>query len=316
MPLLKRLQVMSAKVETTIGTAETLTATEGVFNAYELSIQASIDVEERESQGSFNYLSGVPGARQGKMTFKTDLGWNGTTMPTWASVLLPCCGFVESTQVYTPRSEGLGANVKSATIGIHQNGIFKKLAGAVGTFKIVCPAGKVAMIEWEFTGVWQAVTDTTIIAPTYPTDTPIRFASATVTYDSVVQVVENVTIDAGNEVIMREDPATAGGFISGLIVSRKPMITTNPEATLVATDDPFGDWLAASEAVFSCGLDGPTGLVTNGTIVISAPKAQIINVQEGDRNKLLINEIEMSCNKNGATANQELAITFTDKADA
>lgn len=316
MPLLKRLQTMAAKVETTVGTAETLTASEGAFDAYDLKIDADIPMEEREAQGSFNYLSSVPGPRKGTMTFKTDVGWNGADLPTWASVLLPCCGYAESSQVFTPRSEPLGTNVKSATIGIFQNGRYKKLAGAVGTFKIVCPAGRMVMIEWEFQGVWQPPTDATLIAPTYPDLDPLRFGSATVTWNSIDQIVENVTFDAGNEIIMREDPSTAGGFISGLIVSRKPTITANPESVLVAAQDIYGSWVAGDEYAFSCAIDGPTGLVSNGNITIAAPKAQINSIQEGDRNKLLVEEIEWSCNKNGSAKDQEVSITFTDKADA
>lgn len=316
MPLLKRIRTMAAKTESTIGTAESLTAAEGVYNAYDVMLQAEIEVEQREAQGSFNYLPGVPGARGGKMTFKTDMGWDGADMPTWASVLLPACGFVESTQVYTPRSEAPGSNVKTATIACYVDGVLKVLAGAVGTFKINATAGKIVYIEWEFTGVWQAPTDVAIIAPTYPTDIPIRFGSATITYAAVEQCVENFTFDAGNEVILRECPDTAAGFKSGLIVSRYPMININPEAQLVATEDRFGDWIAGTESAFSCAFDGPTGLVSNGSVTVAAPKAQIFNVQEADRNKLVTDEVELMCNKNGATADQEVSITFTDKADA
>lgn len=316
MPLHKRLQTMAAKIETTVGTAETLAASEGVYNAYDLKIDADIPMEDREAQGSFNYLSSVPGPRKGTMSFKTDMAWDGSALPTWASVLFPACGFVATAQVFTPRSESLGSNVKSATIGIFENGRYKKMAGAVGTFKIVCPAGKMVMIEWGFQGVWQAPTDSALIAPTYPTALPMRFGSATITYNSVAQIVENVTYDAGNEIIMRESAATAGGYISGLIVSRKPKITANPESVLVATQDVYGIWLAQTEYVFSCAIDGPTGLVTNGSVTISAPKAQITSIKSGDRNKLLVEEIEWSCNKNGATKDEETSITFVDKADA
>jgi hypothetical protein len=311
MPLLKRKRVMAAKVEGTIGTAESLTNAEGAFNAYDVMIQPTIAVDQREGQGSFNYLSGVPGARQGKATFKTDIGWDGTTtMPTWASVLLPACGFVESSQVYTPRSEAPGSNVKTATIGCYVDGVFKSIAGAVGNFRLVCPSGKQVMIEWEFTGVWQAPTDVALIAPTYPTALPIRYSSATTTYNSVALCVENFTLDAGNEVILRECASTAAGYISGLVVSRYPRATANPEAVLVATQDRFGAWLAATESALSVVLDGPS----TSTITISIPKAQIVNDQESDRGKLVTDEVEWSCNKNGATADQEVSITFAEAA--
>lgn len=309
MPLLKRKRVMAAKVETTIGTAEALTATEGAYNAYNVMIQPTIAVEDREGQGGFGYLPGVPGARQGVATFRTDLGWDGTTtMPTWASVLLPGCGFVGASQVFTPRSEAPGTNVKTLTIGCFIDGLFKSIAGAVGTFQLVLPTGRMGYIDWTFTGVWQALADATILAPTYPTDSPIRFASATATYNAIAQKVEQVTINAGNEVVMREDPTTAAGYISALITNRKPMISAAPEAQLVATENTYGQWVAASQAEWETVLAGPE----DSTITISAPKAQIMNSQEGDRNRMVTNDIEWMCGKNGATHDQELSITFAE----
>lgn len=309
MTLLKRKRVLAAKVETAIGTAESLTASEGAFNAYNLMIQPQITNEQREGQGAFNHLASVPGARRGVATFRTDLGWDGTTtLPTWATVLLPACGFVESSQVFTPRSEAPGSNVKTLTIGDYVDGVFKSIAGAVGDFQLVMPSGRMAYIDWTFTGVWQAPTDVALIAPTYPTASPIRFADATMTYNSVAQKVESTTLAAGNEVILREDPSTAAGFISGLITNRAPRVTANPEAVLVATQDRFGAWIAATESALAFTLKGPS----DSTITISCPKAQINNDQEGDRGRMVTDEIEWTCNKNGTTNDEEVSITFNE----
>jgi hypothetical protein len=78
MPLLRKKAVFAAAIETTAGTAETLDATDGVFNAYNFDIQLGQTVEEREGQGAFNRLQGVPGAAMGTATMTTDLGWDGT----------------------------------------------------------------------------------------------------------------------------------------------------------------------------------------------------------------------------------------------
>lgn len=309
MAKLKRKRLLAAKVESTAGTAETLTASEAAFNVYDPMIQATIEVEPRESQGSLDNLSGVPGARTGTCTFRTDTWWDGsTTMPSWASVFLPACGWVETSQVYNPTSETPGSNVKTLTIAVYEDGVIKKLTGAMGTFRIVCPAGRMVFVEWTFTGVWNAPVDGALLAPTYPTDLPIRYANATSTYDSVALCVENVTFDAGNNVILKECPSTASGFDYAVVTSRTPTITANPEATLIATDDPYGSWLSADEAVFTVTLDGPS----DSTIEISADKAQITNVQEADRNGIVTDDVTFSCNKNGATADQALQITFSE----
>ena len=307
MPLLKKIQTIAAKTEATIGTAETLAAADGQFNAYDIDIQGEIEVEEREGQGAFNRLAGVAGARGGSFSFKTDIEWDGSaTVPVWASTLLPACGFTNSSGVFTPKSEGPGSNVKTLTMGAYEDGRLKTLAGCAGNFRIVLPSGKKAYIEWSFQGVWQDITDTAIIAPTYPSDTVLRFASATVQYDSVDLCVAEASIDAGNEIILRECPDTDAGYKSALIVDRYPTISADPEATLVADDDPYQDWVDGDQAAWSVALDGPS----SSTLTISAPAAQIFNIQGSDRGKLLTDDIEWRCNKNGANQNQELSLTF------
>lgn len=305
----KRKRVMAAKVETTIGTAETLTGSEGAYNAYNVMIQPTIAVEEREAQGGFNYLAGVPGARMGVATFRTDLGWDGTaTLPSWATVLLAGCGWVNSAGTVTPRSEAPGTNVKTLTIGCFQDGVFKSIAGAVGTAQLVLPSGRMGYIDWTFTGTWQAVTDTAIIAPTYPTALPIKFSSAVVAYNSVNVKVEQVTFDFGNNVVMREDASTASGYSSGVITNRNPRISVNPESVAVSSLDVYGIFAAGTQAEFSVTLDGPS----DSTIQVVAAKAQPMNVQEGDRNGIVVDDIELACQKNATTNDSELNFVFTE----
>lgn len=307
MPILTELRTIAAKVETTPGTAESLTASDGTFDVYEPTIQATIEMNERNSQGSFGKYSQIAGPRMGVVTFSSDVTIGATALPEWASTFLPACGWVESTNVFTPRSEAPGDNVKTLTIGVYENGVLKQIAGATGTFRIVCPAGRLASIEWTFTGVWQEPTDVALISPTYPADTPLRFASATCTYGGTAQKVENVTVDAANNVVMREDPTTATGYSTAIITDRYPRITANPESALVGDDDHYGDWIANAEAAWAVTLNGPS----SSSLAISAPAAQIINCQEGDRNGVQIDDIEWAVNKNGANKDQELSLTFT-----
>jgi hypothetical protein len=306
--LLKRKRVLAAKIETTVGTPISLSGTEGAFNAYDVMFQNEIEFESREGQGSFGHLPSVPGGYKGKVTFKTDAGWDGTaTEPAWADTFFPACGLVKSGQVFTPRTEAPGTNVKTLSLGCFMDGVFKSIYGAMGTFKLVCPTGKQAYFEWEYTGIWATPTDVAIITPTYPTDLPLRYATSTTSYNSVALCLSNLTLDIGNEVILRECASTVSGYHSALITNRKPMITGDPEAKLVATRDPYGQLLAMTEGILTWDLDGPT----TSKVTIAAPKAQIIKNTEGDRNKLVTDELEWQCNQNGSTVDQELSITFT-----
>lgn len=303
--MLRRKRVLAAAIETTSGTAETLDATDATVNCFNIEIQANIPVEERPQQGSFSHLAAVPGPRMGTCTFMTYLTGDGAAgVPTWADVFLPACGWVESTQVFSPTTEPPGSNVKTITIGVYEDGVRKLLSGCAGTFRIVCTSGMPIQIEWTFTGVWQAPTDVALLSPTYDTNLPLRFASSTFTVGgSAPGCVQQISFDAGNNVIMRECPTTAAGYLAGLVSGRKVVGNMNPESRLVATENVFGDWLAGTERAISLNVDDGTDSIT-----IAAPKSQRINIQEGDRNGQQIDNIDFQCNR--SSGDDELTITF------
>lgn len=308
MPLLRRRSVFAAKIEGTIGTAESLTDAEGAFNAEEFMIQPNVPITRREGQGGFNYLPGVPEGMQGTCTVRMGMSYDGTTVPTWASVLLPACGWVQSTLVFNPKSEGPGSNVKTITIGQYKDGKLSLLSGAMGTFKIMAPTGKMAMIEFTFTGKYSTnETDAALIAPTYPTTLPLRVSAGALTWNSVALCTSNVEVDAGNSVIMREcmNATDRSGFISAIVTNRQPVITADPESVLVATQDRDALWLTSSPQAFSMRI-GATGT----SITISAPKAQLENKQQGNRNDMLTDDLTWLATANGSTPDTELTITF------
>ncbi len=308
MTLLYRKSVLAAKIEGTIGTDATPSATDAAMNVYNAVMTPEIDVEEREGQGGFDMLPSVTAGRRAKITFQTKLEWDGTaTEPSWADTFFPACGWVKSSQVYTPRSEAPGSNVKTLTISHYVDGKLRKATGCVGTFKVNLPTGKMGFIDWEFTGCWAGETDTAIITPTYPTDTNYKFASGVCQWNDVDMQTSMVTIDAGNVIVMREDASKASGYVSGIITNRYPKITLDPESKTVATQDRHGAWLANTQYALELHCSG----VGNSKLQFDAPKAQITKIGYGDRGKLVIDQIEMACGKNGSTHDQCLSITFT-----
>lgn len=307
MPLLRRKAVFAAKVETTPGTAESLTAAEGVFNARDFIIQPSIAMTRREGQGGFNYLPSIPEGMMGTCTIVHDLTYNGTDIPTWASVLLPACGWVDSAGTFSPKTEAPGSNVKTLTIGHYKDGKRALLSGAMGTFTITCQTGKVAYITFTFTGKYSTnETDTAIIAPTYPTASPLRFAAGALTWNSVSLCTSSVTVDAGNSVIMREcvNATDRSGYVSALVTNRAPIITADPESVLVATQDRDAKWLTWAPEAFSMQI-GAAG----ASVTIAAPEAQLENKQQGNRSDLMTDDLTWLATA-GSSVDTELTIAF------
>lgn len=314
MPLLMKVRQLAVKVETTIGTDASVGNSDVAFNAWDIVVQGPTEMAPREAQSCFGNLASIAGPFAGKATFKTDMNWLGsTTEPSWASILLPACGWVASgtdPTVFSPTAEAPGSNVKTVTIAQYGNGKLKKLVGAMGTFKMHLEPGKMQYIEWEFMGSYSDDADASMLTQTAATGTSMRFASATaLTWNSVAWTGGSYVIDAGNKLTAIEDATKESGIKNYLVVDRLPKITAAPEAVLVATQDRWTAWKSASEYALAVTLDAPG--TTGGTLAIAAPKAQIISLQEGNRNGVVTDEIELQCNKNGSTTNSELTFTFT-----
>lgn len=308
MPLLRRRAVFAAKVEATVGTAESITASEGAFNARDFSIQPTVAVTRREGQGGFNHLAGIPEGMMGTCSIVHDLSYDGTTIPTWASVLLPACGWVDTSGTFSPVSQGPGSGgVKTLTLAHYKDGKRSLLSGAMGTFKISCPTGKMAFITFTFTGKYSSnETDLTIIAPTYPTALPLRFSPGVLTWNSVDLCTSSVEVDAGNSVIMREcvDVADRTGYKSAIVTNRAPVITADPESVLVATQDREAHWLSSLPYAFSMRVG-----VSAASIVIAAPKAQLENKQQGNRSDMMTDDLTWLATA-GSAVDTELTIAF------
>jgi hypothetical protein len=307
MPLLKRKSVLGAQIETTSGTAETIDAADGAHNVYDLDMQPDIEYIERVNQGAFGTRRGQTGLQGGTCKFKTDVyGDDAGGVPGWASTFLPACGWVNSAGVFSPKSETPGSNVKTLTISGWVEGRRKLMVGCAGTFKMMFETGKPAYIEWEFKGVWTSVSDTTIIAPTYPSIVPIKVIGATFTLGSWAPCWAKLEIDAGNEVILRECQTATYGFAAALITNRMVKGTMDPESALVAAADPYGDMIAGTERALAFSIQD-----SNDKFALAAPKVQITNVSYADRKGMEVDQIAFACNRSAAAGNDELTITFS-----
>jgi hypothetical protein len=308
MVLLARRRVLAAKIEATPGTAETLSASDAVFNPYNIVTQNETELEARVASAGFANRASVTGAYRGSIAFRHDVQWDGTATETaWADTFLPACGWVKSGQVFTPRTEVPGANVKTITIATYVDGVRKLLRGAVGNFSLVCPVGRNAYFDFTFQGVWDNPTDTGLLTPTYPNDPSLRYAASTTTWDGAAICNETITLASNNEIVPLECEANVAGIGYMLITGRRVTVTGNPFARLVASDPRHADYLNMTEGILTFGIDGPTTSV----LTFSAPRAQIVSISEGERNGFIVDEIEWQCNRNGSSLDQEASLTFT-----
>lgn len=304
MPLLSRLSVLAAKVETTPGTLESLAGADAAFNVMNAEFNANIDVSTRPIQGSFRKLPGVPGQRLATCTFSIELiGTGAGGVPTWATTFLAGCGLVNTTGTITPRNEAPGANVKTLSIALYEAGRVKRMRGAVGNVVFEFTPGQAVMANFTFTGVFDSIADVAILAPTYPTLAPIRCSSGAATINSVAQVFSSCSLDVGNTLTVRPTIANAQGALHGIVTDRTPIITIDPEASLLAGNDIWGDWTGATTRAFSLAFESTTDEIT-----FAAPAVQRMTIANGDREGLRLDTQTLQCCRDGVNA--EFSITF------
>jgi hypothetical protein len=280
--LVKKSSVFAAKIEGTIGTAESLTSAEAAYNVYDLEIVPDIPIDERQAQGHFGTQSGVPGGQKGKATFKHDLRFNGLAVPTWADLLFPACGLVKTGAIFKPKTQtpdASGASVKTLTIAKYMGGKKSFIYGAMGTFKITWTTSKIPVIEFEFEGVLGDELDATMLVPTYPTDNKLKAAGAPVTFDSVPLCLESFSFDLANTLYVKECPGQTKGYEYTVITDRKPRVTANPESRLVAVQNRMSMFRNGTEAELAYSVPAPS----LGFVNFVAPLAQIGDLKEGDR---------------------------------
>jgi len=305
--LLRKKSVLGGKIESTVGTAESIAAADCTINAYDLVINPEFEMQERQGQGGFGRLASIPGARRGRATFSVDLAYDGTNIPAWASTYLPACGLVLSTATYKPRTEVPGTNVKTVTIAGFFDGVRRRIYGAVGNARFILPTGRMGRIEFDFQGVYDDESDTAIPSSiNYVNTLPLRVAGGATAWSSYNLCLESANIDLGNVIVARECTTTAAGVDNFVITDRNPRITGNPESKLIATQGRYAQLRDSTEASLSFTIDGPS----NSTLVITVPKAQIVSKPMGERNGIMVEQLEWQANKNGDTADQEISIAF------
>ncbi len=305
-PKLSRRRVIAAAIETSTGTPVALAATNAAMIAFNPKMKAEIPTEQRPGMTSFSPFVPVAGARKGTFTFETELAGSGTagTNPFWSTVLLPGVGFPvpASGGIFSP----VTGNPATLTLGCYVDGRLATISGAQGSCKITCEFGKVPMCEWTFDGIWQPKTDTAILAPTFPTVVPPRFAGGVLSVGGSPYKVSKCVIFIKNTVSPRQDANNVSGYHSFFIVEREVTIEIDPEAVPIATEDWYGAHLSSQTFSFQAAI----GTAAGNTLTIACPKAALMSPpEEGDRAGIVTDDLTFQATTSGAN-DDEITVTF------
>ena len=310
-----RRRVLAGKIEGTEGSAETLTAAEGAIIALDVKWTPDIKMLQRNAAlPTLSKLKQIPGLALAHVSFKAELMG---CLAAFSSVNLPpidpylrACGFAATLDVtggsekvtYKPASTG----VPCLTLGVYSDGVRKLLTGARGTIKIVAVVGEQIFAEFDFMGAYNALTDATILAPTFPTQIPPILVAAGFTIGGYTPVVKSINFDMGNKLAPREDVNAASGYKSFMLTDRDPSGHFDPEMELVATQNWYGLWKAGTSGALSMNAIGATQY---NKVKITAPAALPTKIGEGDREGLEIADTTFQLA--GSAGDDELVIEFS-----
>jgi hypothetical protein len=305
MPLLRKVSTLAAKIETTVGTAISLSGTDGTFNVYNASIVPNIQMTDREGQGAFSKLSSVLGQQTGTCTFSTDLTMS-TTPPAWATTFLPACGMGLTSTTYGCKSESPGSTVKTLTMAVYVDGIVRRIRGAVGSFTINCQAGQKISLDFTFQGVYDAFTSASILTPSYPSHPAMRWAASTTTIGGTAVAASSLTFDLGNVIAPLESQAVDEGVKNFIISDRRPTLTIDPESDTSNSVTRYTNQLAMTTAAIA--WNATVG--NTGAWAFSLPAAQVLTHTPGERSGVETDQLTFLATKSSAL-NDEFTMAYT-----
>ncbi len=316
-PFLTMRQHIAVKVEGTEGVDAVPADADVIHPAFGVEYAPEVEMAEREVLAdSFSRIKSIAGERTAVITFATEVKGSGTagTAPPNLSAPLQACGFGETIVAVTSVTYApVSASIPSVTVEIREGSTdttvkIKKILGARGTVTFEGEKGGIFLANFTFTGVYVEPSEggTQFVTPAATPD-PEPFLSAGLTFHAVSVKLESVTIDIGNNVVMRNDVSAASGNISAVITGRVPVGSIDPEVDDIATINFFNRWTANTEGALTFALTGSAGNITTFTM----PATQVTEMSEDDRDGIRIESIDLKLNRSADIGDDELSIAFT-----
>lgn len=312
--MLTRRTVLLAARETAYGTDPAMTGSNGLL-AYDVDMDIKGEVLMRDVlRDSLSPLPHVIGMKEVSLSFKTELKGNGVTgtRPNAPEIdpLLFGCAFgtasAEGTGI-TYSLQSAESSIGSASIKVYMDGNLHKITGCRGTMKMTLEAGKYGVCEWEFQGLYNAVSAATIpdIAGLTQNKPPIVY-NASFQIGGFSPVCSALNIDLANNVIRRDDLNATYGVDSFRISGRQGKMEFTPDAVVESSNPYWGDWSGNVVDTYSIGVGSSTG-----NAIDIRGYFQIETNKYGDSDGIRTYDVSASlCSSDADAQNDELNITF------
>jgi len=252
MPLLSRRQLLLAEAEVTYGVDPTPTAGSNAILVRNIEVTPlEADTVNRELIRPYlGQSEQLLAQTRVLINFEVELAGSGAagTAPAYGPLLEACAmteTVVASTSVtYAPNSD---TSPGSVTIYFNNDGVLHKATGCRGTFTLNCAVGEIPTIAFEFTGIYNAPSDSALGTPTYANQAdPVVFKNGNTTGFQVFSYagcLQSFSLEMANEIIYRE---LVGCTKQVLVTNRAPAGEVMIEAVTMATHNFFNDATGSS----------------------------------------------------------------------
>ena len=310
MALLTKQRLILIESESTYGTDPTPAATDAIL-VTDLSItpQASDVISREVIRPFFGASEQILANTRVECTFSVELAGSGSlgVAPRYGNAL-KACGFSEvvssgTSVTYTPVS----SSFSSVTIHYNVDGVRHIVTGCRGSFSINTSVGEVPSIDFNFTGIYNAPTDTPLPAHTYGDQaTPLAFKNGNTSGFQLLSYagsLMSLSLDVGNELAYRE---LVGGTKEVLITDRAISGSVSIEAPTIAQKDYFS---AALTDQTLGNLSFLHGTSDGNKVQLTSSKVDIGDVAYGEADGVAMLEIPYTLVP--TAANNEVSLIFT-----
>lgn len=235
------------------------------------------------------------------------VAYNGSTKV--ATVLAPWTVTPDNTSAYSIDAQvayrPVSASFESVSIYFNVDGVLHRLTGARGSVSMSLSVKQIPVYKFNFTGIYNTVTDTALPSPTYTAfQTPLPVTNVNTTpfrLHAFAGILSELSIDISNQVVHR---TLVGGSEAVLITDREPQGSVTIEADTVAAKD---WWTIARNATLGA-LDITHGTAAGNRVRIGSGRVQLTKPQYQDMDGVAM--LQMGANfVPGANGNDEIFIS-------
>ena len=224
--------------------------------------------------------------------------------------MLRACAMTEditaSTSVgYQPESDP--ALHESGTIYYYQDGIRYDLLGCRGNVSFNFETGAIPKMSFTFTGHLVGPADQALVSPVVLSLVPEALKLVPFTIGAFAAKINAISTDLSNTLAMPPDMAASDGFGEIQITARDVNGSYDPEAELLATDNPHLDFVNGVAQAISI---GPIGATPGNIIDVDYPAGYYRDIAPGDRDGIRTYEIPFGAAED-TPPDDEFVLLFT-----